>query len=157
MNTNQKLDYQKVSEETIFAAAFTNTEAPLQGASDFIFNADISYYTEFASNKNLRTTLAGNYFSDRIFALGSTGRGHLVDKGFITLDFITAAQLGDHFGLGLNVRNLLNPLVERVNENAEGELDTTNPAIPGFLEDGPVTALSYKKGVDFSLSLTYKF
>ncbi|KAB5489346.1 TonB-dependent receptor [Flagellimonas hadalis] len=157
LNTNQELDYLKVSEETNFAAAFTNTEAPLQGASDFIFNADISYYTEFANNKNLRTTLAGNYFSDRIFALGSTGRGHLVDKGFVSLDFITAAQLGDHFGLGLNVRNLLNPLVERVNENAEGDLDTTNPAIPGFLEDGPVTALSYKKGVDLSLSLTYKF
>ncbi|SFB66921.1 TonB-dependent Receptor Plug Domain [Flagellimonas taeanensis] len=157
LNTNQELDYQKVSEETNFAAAFTNTEAPLQGASDFIFNADISYYTEFANNKNLRTTLAGNYFSDRIFALGSTGRGHLVDKGFVTLDFITAAQLGDHFGLGLNIRNLLNPLVERVNENAEGDLDTSNPAIPGFLENGPVTALSYKKGVDFSLSLTYKF
>ncbi|MAO18431.1 MAG: TonB-dependent receptor [Muricauda sp.] len=157
LNTNQKLDYQKVSEETDFAAAFTNTEAPLQGASDFIFNADVSYYTEFTDNKNLRTTLAGNYFSDRIYALGSTGRGHLVDRGFVTLDFISALELGEHFGIGLSVKNILNPLVERVNENAEGDLDMENPAIPGFLEGGPVTALSYKKGVDFSLSLNYKF
>ena len=157
LNTNQKLDYQKVSEETDFAAAFTNTEAPLQGASDFIFNADVSYYTEFTDNKNLRTTLAGNYFSDRIYALGSTGRGHLVDRGFVTLDFISALELGEHFGIGLSVKNILNPLVERVNENAEGDLDIENPAIPGFLEGGPVTALSYKKGVDFSLSLNYKF
>jgi outer membrane receptor protein involved in Fe transport len=157
LNTSQDLDFQKVSDETIFAAAFTNTKAPLQGASDFIFNADASYYTEFSENKNLRTTLAANYFSDRIYALGSTGRGHLVDKGFVTLDWITAVELGDHFGIGLNMRNLLNPTIERVNENAEGDLDTENPAIPGFLEDGPVTALSLKKGVDFSLSLTYKF
>src|SRR5690606_17082989 len=40
LNTNQKLDYEKVSSETNFAAAFTNTEAPVQGASDLIFNAD---------------------------------------------------------------------------------------------------------------------
>ncbi len=157
LNSNQKLDYQKVSEETDFAAAFTNTEAPLQGASDFIFNADVSYYTEFSDTKNLRTTLAGNYFSDRIYALGSTGRGHLVDRGFVTLDFISALELGEHFGIGMSVKNILNPLVERVNENAEGDLDMENPAIPGFLEGGPVTALSYKKGVDFSLSLSYKF
>jgi outer membrane receptor protein involved in Fe transport len=157
LNTNQELDYQKVSDETMFAAAFTNTKAPLQGASDFIFNLDASYYTEFSENRNLRSTVAANYFSDRIYALGSTGRGHLVDKGFVTLDWITAVELGDHFGIGLNMRNLLNPTVERVNENAEGDLDTENPAIPGFLENGPVTALSYKKGVDFSLSLTYKF
>lgn len=157
LNTNQKLDYQKVSRETNFAAAFTNTEAPLQGASDLILNADISYYKEFGTGKNFRSTLAANYFSDRIYALGSTGRGHLMDKGFVTLDFISAIGLGEHFGLGLNIKNLLNPLIERVNENAEGDLDFTNPAIPSFLEAGPVTALSYKRGMDFSLSLTYKF
>src|SRR5690606_35864842 len=82
LKTNQKLDYQKVSRVTNFAAAFNNTEAPLQGASDLIFNADISYYKEFSEFKNFRSTLAANYFSDRIYALGSTGRGHLVDKGF---------------------------------------------------------------------------
>ncbi|MFS4454705.1 TonB-dependent receptor domain-containing protein [Maribacter sp. 2304DJ31-5] len=157
LNTNQELDSQKVSEETNLSAAFTNTEAPLQGASDIILNGDVSYFTEFSENKNLRSTLAINYFSERLFALGSTGRGHLVDKGYATLDLISKAQLGKHLGIGLNLRNLLNPLIERVNENAEGKLDTENPAVPGFLEDGPVTVLSYKKGINLSLSLTYRF
>ncbi|GAB1856777.1 TonB-dependent receptor [Flavobacteriaceae bacterium MHTCC 0001] len=159
LNTNQELDAEKVNEETqgTKSAAFTNTKAPLQGASDFILNADISYQADFSNNKSLRTTLVGNYFSDRIFALGSTGRGHLVDKGFVSLDFISKFDVNKNLSLGLQLKNILNPLVERVNENAEGDLDMNNPAIPGFLEDGPVTVLSYKKGVDFALSLSYKF
>lgn len=157
LNSNQKLDSQKISEETNLSAAFTNTEAPLQGASDLLLNADISYLKEFAADKSFSTTLAANYFSDRLYAIGSTGRGHLVDKGFTTLDLISKVDLGEHFGIGLNLRNLLNPAIERINENAEGTLDLDNPAIPGFLEDGPVTVLSYKRGVDFSLSLSYKF
>lgn len=157
LNTNQELDSEKVAAETGLSAAFTNTKAPLQGASDVILNADIGYFKEFREDKNFSSTLAANYFSSRLFALGSTGRGHLVDQGFVTLDLISKVQLGKHFGIGLNLKNLLNPLVERVNENAEGDLDTDNPAIPGFLEDGPVTVLSYKRGVDFSLSLSYKF
>ena len=159
LNTNQKLDAEKVNEETqgTKSAAFTNTEARLQGASDIIVNADISYQTDFSKDKSLRATLVGNYFSDRIFALGSTGRGHLVDKGFATLDFISKFDLNKNLSIGLQLKNILNPLVERVNENAKGDLDTDNPAIPGFLEDGPVTVLSYKKGIDFGLSLSYKF
>ena len=157
LNTSQELDSEKVAVETGLSAAFTNTKAPLQGASDIILNADIGYFKEFGASKNFSSTLAANYFSSRLLALGSTGRGHLVDQGYITLDLISKIQLGKHFGIGLNLKNLLNPLVERINENAEGDLDTSNPAIPGFLEDGPVTVLSYKKGVDFSLSLSYKF
>lgn len=157
LNTNQELDSEKVSSETGLSAAFTNTEAPLQGASDIIANGDLGYYKEFSEDKSFSSTLAANYFSNRLFALGSTGRGHLVDQGYVTLDLISKLQLSKNLGLGLNLKNILNPLIERINENAEGSLDIDNPAIPGFLEDGPVTVLSYKRGVDFSLSLSYKF
>ncbi|WP_419212812.1 TonB-dependent receptor domain-containing protein [Maribacter sp. X9] len=157
LNTNQELDSKKVSSETSLSAAFTNTEAPLQGASDILLNGDISYYLEFAEEKNFRSTLAANYFSERLYALGSTGRGHLIDKGYVTLDLISKAEFGKHIGIGLNLRNLLNPIIKRVNENAKGKLDLENPAIPGFLEDGPVTVLSYRRGMDLSASLTYKF
>lgn len=157
LNTNQKLQSEKVGNETNLAAAFTNTEAPLQGASDIIVNGDISFYRQFKGDKDFRGTLAANYFSERLYALGSTGRGHLMDQGFVTLDFISSAQINEHLSIGISAKNLLNPLIERVNENAEGDLDMENPAIPGFLEDGPVTDLSYKRGTDFSISLTYSF
>ncbi|WP_289060778.1 TonB-dependent receptor [uncultured Zobellia sp.] len=157
LNTNQKLQSEKVASETSLAAAFTNTEAPLQGASDIIINGDISFYKELKNNKDLNATIAANYFSERLYALGSTGRGHLMDKGFVTLDFISSMQLNEHFKIGISAKNLLNPLIERVTENAEGDLDTVNPAVPGFLEDGPVTDLSYKRGSDLSLTLTFSF
>ncbi|MEM1001276.1 MAG: TonB-dependent receptor [Bacteroidota bacterium] len=159
LNTKQDLDSNKVNEDTngSLSAAFTNTSAPLQGASDLILNADLSFYQELKEDSDIRATVIANYFTDRIFALGSTGRGHLVDKGFVTLDFVTRYQLNKNLSLNLRALNLLNPLVERVNENAEGDLDFDNPAIPGFLENGPVTVLSYKKGVDVSIGLRYNF
>ena len=157
LETNQDLDSDKVFEETGIAAIFTNTESPLEGASKLILNSDLSFYREFKKDNSFRATAVVNYFSDRIYALGFRGRGHLVDKGFVTLDFISKYQFNKNFGLSLQARNLLNPLVKRVNENAEGKLDQDNPGIPSFLEDGPVTALSYKMGVDVSLGLTYKF
>ncbi|MEX0273479.1 MAG: TonB-dependent receptor, partial [Flavobacteriaceae bacterium] len=124
LKTNQDLDSGKVQNETGLSAAFTNTEAALQGASDIIVNADITFSKDLRNQGNVKATLAGNYFSDRIFALGSTGRGHLVDKGFVTLDFISSWSLNERLTLGLHIKNILNPLIERVNENAEGELDT---------------------------------
>lgn len=157
LKTNQKLDSEKVAEETRLSAAFTNTEAPLQGASDIILNGDISFYRQFRKEREFRGTLAANYFSERLYALGSTGRGHLMDKGYVTLDFISSMQLNKHLSIGFNAKNLLNPLIERVTENAEGDLATENPAVVGFLEDGPITDLSYKRGTDFSLSLTFSF
>lgn len=157
LNSNQELSSEKVTEETNQSAAFTNTEAPLQGASDFIANGDITYFREFSESSNLSTTLVANYFSDRIYALGSAGRGHLVDKGFVTLDWVTRFQLNDKIELGLSFGNLLNPTVKRIQDNAEGKLDRDNPANTGFFDQGPIDVLSYNKGVDMSLGFTYKF
>jgi hypothetical protein len=56
-----------------------------------------------------------------------------------TLDLILKAQLGEHIGLGFDAKNLLNPTVER------------------FQDIQDVTVLTYKKGSEFKLSLTYNF
>ena len=151
LNTNQDLDAEKVSETQMdLAAAFTNTEAPLQGASDIIVNADISFSKELSADRNISSTVVGNYFSDRIYAIGSTGRGHLVDRGYITLDWISKIEFNEHISLGLNLQNILNPLVERVNENAEGKLNTENPAVTGFLTNGQLPCCHTKKGLIFA-------
>jgi hypothetical protein len=42
---------------------------------------------------NLTTTLSYNYFSDRVYALGTNDRGNLVDKAVGTLDFIAKCKL----------------------------------------------------------------
>ena len=158
MITNQDLSEEKIGEETT-AAGFplsftpTYTETGISGASDLVANADITYYQDFSENKNIQLTLAANYFSDRIFALGNFGKGNIIEKGVPTLDFIVKTQITENIFLGLSAKNLLNPSIERVQEAVDGKI---NPDAQG-VQEIDVTVLSYKKGYDLKLAFTYKF
>ena len=124
--------------ETNLNVNFTNDEGKLTGASDLILNADVTYVRDFSKGANLLGTLSYNYFSDRIYAIGSAGKGDLIDKGMGSLDLILKAQMSKKIKLGLSLKNLLNPTVKRVQ-------DIQN-----------VEVLSFKNGVNASFSLTYK-
>ncbi len=138
--TNQDLDTQKVIVENPgISVAFTNQESRLSGASDLLINTDLSFNKEFKNDKSLTATLAGGYFSDRIYALGVTGKGDLVDSEVITVDFILKFNLSKNIGLGFNARNLTDPTIERTQDIQDIVVD------------------SYKKGRNFSISMKYSF
>jgi hypothetical protein len=138
--TNQDLDTQKVIEENPgISVAFTNLESRLSGASDLLINSDLSFNKEFKNKKSLTATLAGGYFSERIYALGVTGKGDLVDSEVITVDFILKFNLSKNIGLGFSAKNLTDPTIERKQD------------IQNIVVD------SYKKGRNFSLSMKYSF
>lgn len=144
MYTNQELNKEKVIEETTAAGNpisvdFTNTEGNLSGASELLLNADLTYIKEFNNDKSIQTTLAYNYFSDRVFAIGTEGKGDLIDKGVGTLDFVFKSKLNKKLGVGISAKNLLNPTIERIQE----------------VQD--VIVSSYKRGANIKLSLTYNF
>jgi hypothetical protein len=140
--SNQDLSSSKVIKETDYNVSFTDKESKLTGASDLLLNADISFLTEWNNkDSNLNSTLAFTQFSDRVYAIGTNGRGNQVDKAFASLDFITKVKLNKKLGLGFVAKNLLNPAVKRVQENANGD----------------VTVLSYKKGLDLSFGINYQF
>ncbi|MGL2962349.1 TonB-dependent receptor domain-containing protein [Flavobacterium sp. RSB2_4_14] len=140
--SNQDLSTSKVIAETDYNVVFTDTESKFTGASDLLLNADLSFFNEW-NNKvsNLTTTVAYTYFSDRVYAIGTNGRGNLVDKAIGTLDFVAKSKLNKNLGLGLVVRNLLDPTIDRVQENSTGD----------------VNVLSYKKGLTFNLNINYQF
>ena len=138
MYSNQDFDQFKIIEETKLNVNFTNKEGKLTGASDLILNADVTYIKEFSKNSNLSGTVAYSYFSDRIYAIGSSGKGDLIDKGIGNLDIILKTQISKKIKLGLSLKNVLNRTVKRVQ-------DIQN-----------VEVLSFKKGVNASFSLTYK-
>lgn len=122
---------------------FTNSEDALQGASPLLVNADLSYRTA-NENYSFTTSLVANYFSDRIFSIGTRGFSNVIETGIPTLDYIAQTTLGKKFGISLKARNLLNPdfkLTRESNGNANPE----------------VTLLTYKLGLDFTLGLNYKF
>ena len=140
--TNQELNSEKVKKETDFEVDFIESKGRFTGASDLLLNGDISFLNEWNSKKsNLTTTLAYSYFSDRINALGTNGRGNLVDKAFGTIDFVAKAKMNKKFGLGLVVKNILDPTINRTQENGNGD----------------VNVLSYKKGITMSVNLNYQF
>jgi hypothetical protein len=49
--------------------------------------------------------------------------GDLVDKAFGSLDFIVRSKLTEKLGLGLVSKNLLNPTINRVQENATADVN----------------------------------
>ena len=138
--TNQDLDTQKVIEENPgISVAFTNKDSRLTGASDLLVNSDISFNKDFKNDKSLTATLAGGYFSDRIYALGVTGKGDLVDSEVVTLDFILKYKINKNIGFGFSAKNLTNPTIERTQDIQNVVVD------------------SYKKGRNFSISMKYSF
>ncbi|WP_430614301.1 TonB-dependent receptor [Flavobacterium sp. JP2137] len=140
MRTHQELDSEKVRKENAFGADFTHDTASFTGAADLVMNADLSYIKEW-NDRNIMATISYAYISDRIYSLGSQQLGNSVDKGFGTLDFIFKTKLSEKLGLGINAKNLLDPKLERVQENL----------------DQNILVQSYKLGKSFSLSLNYQF
>ena len=140
--SNQELNSTKVIKETDYNVSFTEKESRLTGASDLLFNADVSFLSEWNNKEsNLTSTIAFTHFSDRVYSIGTNGRGNQIDKAFGSLDFITKLKFNKNLGLGFVAKNLLNPSIDRVQENTNGD----------------VNVLSYKKGLTLSLNLNYQF
>jgi hypothetical protein len=106
MYNNQDFNGQKVENETDLSVFFSKTEGKLTGASDLLVNTDVSYFKEFTKDKNILATITYSYFSDRIYALGTSGRGDLIDKANGTLDLILKSQLTRKIGVGFSAKNI---------------------------------------------------
>ncbi|WP_409150331.1 TonB-dependent receptor domain-containing protein [Sphingobacterium sp. BS-2] len=134
LHSKQKLDYT--------FARFLKAEDKLEGASPILVNADLSYKAYF-KNFDLQPTLVLNYFSDRIYALGTNGYENVMEKGYPTLDFVMNGTISRKFGVNIKAENILNP--ERQYNR-------------GFVNGAPsIIVESFKRGVDFSAGVSYKF
>lgn len=141
MNTNQDFDQNKVISETdgTINVAFTEKEGKLTGASDLLGNVDISFSKDFINESSLQSTLSYSYFSERNYAIGSYGKGNLIDSEVGTLDFVLKYKLNKNLGLGFTIKNITDPKIERYQD------------IQNVIVD------SYRKGQNYSLSLKYEF
>lgn len=140
MQTHQDLDSEKVREETNYNTNLTDDTSGFTGASDLLLNADVSYSKDLRNDANIMATVAYSFASDRLYALGVETKGNLVDKSVGNLDFILKTKLNKNLSIDFTARNILNPAIERVQENATGD----------------ITVLSYKRGAFFKLGLSYK-
>ena len=150
-STNQDLK----SVSGTFNTNFNRDSDELQGASPLLINADVSYSPTFGEYKPI-ANLIFSYFSDRIDALGSGQLGNIIEKGVPTLDFVWKNKINEHFEINASVKNILNPTIERVRENVSFDATLANDL--GLNSNLSEFALSsYKRGVNASIQLKYKF
>lgn len=122
--------------------ATVSTGSQLEGAAPWIVNSDLSYQLQ-KGKYNFTSTLVFNYFSDRIYTIGTEGFQEIMEKGIPTLDFVLSAKMGNRFSLSMKAANLL---------NASHQLTRK-----GNADNREVVLSKYKKGVDLSLGISYEF
>ena len=120
---------------------FTNSSSELEGAAPMIVNADLTYQFN-RKDFSLTNSLVLNYFSDRIYTIGTQGYQDINEDGITTLDFISSAKLNKHWGLNLKAKNLLDPTFRLTRDpNGEGV--------------APIVLSSYKKGININFGISY--
>lgn len=112
----------------------------LEGAAPWIVNADLTYLFRKGSN-SFTGALVFNYFSDRIYTIGTEGYQDIMENGVPTLDFVASTQIGKHLSINLKARNLLNAAHQLTRK--------------GNATNDEVILSKYKRGMDFSIGLSY--
>lgn len=81
----------------------TNTSRPLQGQSDWLFNAQIGY----EPYSGVTATLLYHYFGERIAEVGTSGAPDLVEQPFGELNFVYIHEFGGDWRLNAKFKNLM--------------------------------------------------
>jgi len=119
---------------------FTHSSSKLEGAAPVIINANISD-TYKKNNFSLTNSFILNYFSNRIYTIGTQGFENIIEKGVPTLNFVSSVKLGKQWNVSLKAKNILNP-------DFQLERDASNDA-------NSITLSDYKKGLSFSIGISY--
>jgi TonB-dependent receptor len=156
LGANASLMDSKVTIEKVFENGVNNPETiavdadpsrKLQGASPWIINADLKYESEFSKKWKSSMTMVYNVYSKRIYAVGTQGLDNYYEMPFGKLDFVWQNKISDKFDVKLSVDNILNPSYKiEMGENSR---------IPIIESD--LTVREYKKGVGFSMNISYTF
>lgn len=122
---------------------YTDTERQLQGASPYLFNADISYNPRFDEERRLGLALMYNLQGPRINTVGVYEAGNIVQEALHTLDFVGSYEFNRHFSIKIQAKNLLNNTVKFTQELPKANKE--------------LTVEEFKLGVDAEIGFTYKF
>ncbi|MGD1843978.1 MAG: TonB-dependent receptor domain-containing protein [Salibacteraceae bacterium] len=120
----------------------TNNDRPLQGASPYLVNLDLTYDKRFSERYKTTVTLSYNVFGRRLNAVGAQGIGDIYELPVNTVNIVWQNKLGEHLGVRFSARNILNPAIKREQEAGE-------PGRPN------VEVNSFRRGAVYGVSLTY--
>ena len=132
----------KVNLDSSSIAQFQQSSSQLEGATPFLINADITFTKKY-ENSEFISSLVFNYFSDRVYSIGTRGFENIIEKGIPTLDLVSSLKLGDNYKLKLKATNLFNPNFQL---SRDGATNANNVVLRNF-----------KKGINLSLGVSYDF
>ena len=89
------------------AVVLTNESRPMQGASPYLLNLDLSYERTFSPEFKGTVTVAYNVYGPRVFAAGANGLGDQYELPVNTLNLIFRGDIGKRWQANLNIRNIL--------------------------------------------------
>lgn len=118
----------------------TNEQRPLQGASPYLINADLSYTKVLSDNLKGVITVAYNVYGRRVFAAGENGLGDQYELPLNTLNLVVRAEIGEKWQLSMKGSNLL---------DAEYRVEQETP-------EGTALINSFRVGTGVSFGLSYR-
>lgn len=125
----------------------TQKSRELQGASKWLINSDIKYQFNFTKTWSNTATLVYSVFGRRIYAVGTGGLDHIYELPVHQLDFVWSSKLTQHFDVKFSADNILNP---------DRKFELGNDGTSVIAEKSNLIS-NYKRGVGFSLNLSYTF
>jgi outer membrane receptor protein involved in Fe transport len=141
MRSNEKADANEFGQ-------LTTTDRSLQGASNFIVNADVAYQLIKRESAESRLGLIFNTYTDRIYSVGNSGAADITQKPVHMLDFTWRNTFAKKYQINLTVRNIL-----------QSEFLTTQDPTTTVADPGQFSNVNNRltQGTDIGLEFSYTF
>jgi outer membrane receptor protein involved in Fe transport len=140
MYTNAKVDKNRPNSFDTFE------ERKLQGASTWLLNSDLKYEFNMSENWKSNMSFVYNVYGKRIYAVGIAQMDHIYEMPFSKLDFVWINNISDKWEVKFAADNILDPTY-RLEMGDESKMTITKDR----------TLRDFKRGVGFSLNLSYTF
>lgn len=156
MNASVLYSNMKISKATLkeqgISSNQTTDEFSLVGASPYLVNADLSY-NKYTEKLSAIASLSYNVYGRRLYSFGTQRSGNIYELPVHMLNLSADFTFGEtqRWGIGLEAKNLLNPLVRY----EQDILDDVDPSATSYnvVETKDINA--YKRGISYSLKLKY--
>jgi len=136
----------------------TNKVRALQGASPYLINADLGY--EYKTKPNIRSSIAlvYNVYGKRIWAVGSDQKGDTYELPFHTFDIIMKNKIFKKLDINIQAKNIMNSVFTLSQDyyNTLSEI-TNGETLTSYEVAGEKEIINFKKGIEYGISLSYKF
>lgn len=122
------------------AVVLTHDKRPMQGASPYLVNFDLSYGRRLGDGVKGTVTLAYNVFGKRISTAGANGLGDQYELPVNTLNLVFRADIGSKWQANITCSNLL---------DARFRVEQETPVGTSLVND-------YRIGMSFGAGLSYR-